>query len=430
YGVYGKQPLFVKLALAAVSVIYIMLLQDSVYWFFSYYGGAGLVAPTMLLLSAALLYAKYSLIYFIVLLKGGRHALRMEPDARWAFKLLHNTKAVFRLKNIPLIICLLLLYLSVIASVVVFCAGIVAIGYEMPAALILLSLSAAAFCICAMFVSLIHAFAKTAEYAKSIAEGVYPEIIEASGWFSQPAAYLSRINDGTRRAVEEAVRSERMKAELITNVSHDLKTPLTSIINYVALLKETPLMQSEAAAEYIGVIDGKTQRLKVLIEDLFEAAKLNSGSAAMEWEDVNVVDLLKQTLGELDEKILESGIIFLTRYSAEHITLRLDGKKMWRAFENLICNILKYAPAGSRAYISAEETSGGRVEIIFKNVANYEMDFNADELFERFVRGDASRSTEGSGLGLSIARGIVEHCGGSMRITTDGDLFKAAILFN
>ncbi len=216
-----------------------------------------------------------------------------------------------------------------------------------------------------------------------------------------------------------------MKAELITNVSHDLKTPLTSIITYVDLLKNEGL-QSENAGKYLGIIDSKSQRLKSLTEDLFEAAKATSGNIAVNFEKLNVASLISQGLGELSDKIETSGLIFRTNFPAENVYVNADGRLLWRVIENLLSNVFKYALPNSRVYIDVIQTDE-TVKIVVKNISAYELNVNADELMERFKRGDASRHSEGSGLGLSIAKSLTELQNGSFTLNIDGDLFKATI---
>ena len=194
----------------------------------------------------------------------------------------------------------------------------------------------------------------------------------------------------------------------------------------MSLLKSLNI-NNDMANEYISVIDNKAKRLKILIDDLFEASKLSSGQMKLDKMYSDIVALLDQTLGELSYKIEETDIEFIVSTSTDSILVNIDGQKMWRVFDNLINNILKYSAKGTRAYVDITEEEHD-VVITFKNVANYNMDFEANELFERFKRGDPSRTTEGSGLGLSIAKSIVELHGGIMNITTDGDLFKIVIV--
>ncbi len=263
-------------------------------------------------------------------------------------------------------------------------------------------------------------------YLQELANGNMDTIPEQTGPFTTSINNINKINAGLQKNVNEILKSERLKTELITNVSHDLKTPLTSIISYVSLLKELNI-DNEKANEYISVIDNKSKRLKVLIDDLFEASKLSSGQMKLDKMYSDIVALLDQTLGELSYKIEDSEIEFIVSTSSDSILANIDGQKMWRVFDNLINNILKYSAKDSRAYIDIKEEEK-TVSIVFKNVANYTMNFEANELFERFKRGDSSRTTEGSGLGLSIAKSIVELHGGVMNITTDGDLFKISIV--
>lgn len=238
---------------------------------------------------------------------------------------------------------------------------------------------------------------------------------------------LNRIGQGMERAVAEQTKSERMKAELITNVSHDLKTPLTSIINYVDLLKKEPVA-SDAAAEYIEVLDRQSRRMKKLTEDLVEASKASSGAMQVTLSPTNINLLLSQSLAEYSDK-LEGKHLTPVFTPAENLPeIMADGRLLWRVFDNLLGNICKYALEGTRIYI-ASEFSAGSVKISFKNISRSALNISADELMERFVRGDSSRSTEGSGLGLSIAQGLTNLQGGNLQLFIDGDLFKAEITF-
>ncbi len=259
---------------------------------------------------------------------------------------------------------------------------------------------------------------RAGELSYNIPELGFPEIRSL-------AESVNKIADGLKNAVSSQVKAERMKAELITNVSHDLKTPLTSIITYVDLLKNEGL-NSKNAEKYLGIIDSKSQRLKSLTEDLFEAAKATSGNIAVNYEKLNVASLISQGLGELSDKIEASGLTFRTSFPPENIYVNADGRLLWRVIENLLSNVFKYALPNSRVYVDVEQTNE-RVKIIVKNISAYELNVNEDELMERFKRGDASRHSEGSGLGLSIAKSLTELQGGHFSIKIDGDLFKAVI---
>lgn len=246
--------------------------------------------------------------------------------------------------------------------------------------------------------------------------------------FSQVADDINKIKDGVKISQREQVKSERLKTELITNVSHDLRTPLTSIITYTDLLKSDDLAE-EDRHNYVEIIDRKSKRLKVLIDDLFEASKMATGNIGLNKSKVELVQLLQQALAEFDEKIEQSHLQFRVTHDDQPIEATVDGQKLWRVFDNLINNILKYSIPHSRVYISVKNRPD-TVEIIFKNVSQYELGDNVDELFERFKRGDKSRHTEGSGLGLAIAKSIIDLHEGEMDIDVDGDLFKVTITLN
>lgn len=251
---------------------------------------------------------------------------------------------------------------------------------------------------------------------------------EDMGLLDPIAKNLNHIREGFKIAVDKEMKSQSMKAELISSVSHDLKTPLTSIITYVDLLKSENLEDSKRQ-EYVAILDNKSKRLQILIEDLFEASKATSGNIELHLEAVNIAALLKQTLGELQEKITQSGLQIRTSFPDHKITCQLDGQRTYRIFENLIGNILKYSLPHSRVYIDILDNDT-EVTITFKNISAYEMNFDAGEMTERFTRGDKSRHTEGSGLGLSIAKSLTVLQQGHLEIAIDGDLFKVILTFN
>lgn len=248
--------------------------------------------------------------------------------------------------------------------------------------------------------------------------------ISGNGEFAKLAADINGITDGLNKAVANEIKSERLKTELITNVSHDIRTPLTSIITYIDLLKNEK--DQAKTVEYIDIIDQKSQRLKILTDDLFEAAKASSGNIPAHLEKIDLVSLITQGLGELDDKIQECKLEFKLSHPEDKIYIKADGKLLWRAVENLLSNIFKYALRGSRVYIDVLESETW-VALIIKNISAYELNISSDELMERFKRGDESRSSQGSGLGLSIAKSLVEIQKGSLDIEIDGDLFKAVI---
>ena len=236
---------------------------------------------------------------------------------------------------------------------------------------------------------------------------------------------LNNISVGLAGAVDEKMKSERFKAELITNVSHDLKTPLTSIINYVNLLKSTEQTDPKAV-EYIEVLDRKSQRLKKLTEDLVEASKASTGVLSVVREKIGMSQLIDQALGEWEEKLNDRKLTLVTTLAEGETWVYADGRHLWRVIDNLLSNCAKYAMEGTRIYLGLERGKG-QVVLSVKNVSREPLNVPAERLMERFVRGEESRSTEGSGLGLSIARSLTELQGGSFDLAVDGDLFKAIV---
>ena len=240
----------------------------------------------------------------------------------------------------------------------------------------------------------------------------------------------NEINDiagGLSNALEEKLKSERLKTELITNVSHDIKTPLTSIINYVDLLKKENI-EGEKAQEYLGILDNKSQRLKKLTEDLVEASKASSGAIKLNMEKLNVNELIKQVSGEFEDRFKSHSLQEIITFSESEAYINADSRYMYRVLENMYSNIAKYAMEGTRVYTDILDEKG-KILIQIKNVSRQKLNITADEIMQRFVRGDASRNTEGSGLGLSIARSLTELQQGSFNIHLDGDLFKVIIEF-
>ena len=229
------------------------------------------------------------------------------------------------------------------------------------------------------------------------------------------------------RAVEERIKSERLKTELITNVSHDIKTPLTSILNYVDLLKKEPAA-SETASEYIAVLDRQARRLKKLTEDVLEASKAATGNIKVELGRTDAVELLGQCLAEYVERFQTANLTAVMQTPGEPAFILADGRLLWRVFDNLLGNIAKYAQPGTRVYAGVT-WEGKEVVIALKNISRDALNISEEELMERFVRGDSARTSEGSGLGLSIARSLTELQGGHFGISIDCDLFKAELRF-
>ncbi|MDR1421302.1 MAG: HAMP domain-containing histidine kinase [Coriobacteriales bacterium] len=247
------------------------------------------------------------------------------------------------------------------------------------------------------------------------------------GSFRQHGEHLNSIALGMTRAVEERLRSERLKTELITNVSHDLKTPLTSIINYADLIALEPT-DNEKIVEYAQVLRRQSERLHKLLEGLIEASRATTGNIEVHLAPCEVGVLLAQTVGEYEQRAREQGLELVTRQPQSSVRILADGRHLWRVFDNLMNNICQYAQSGTRAYLTVE-AAAGMVALSFKNTSRDPLDIPAHELLERFVRGDGSRSTEGSGLGLSIAQSLTELQGGRLELSIDGDLFKATLRF-
>lgn len=241
------------------------------------------------------------------------------------------------------------------------------------------------------------------------------------------AVATNRVGNGLAAAVEKSIKDERMKTDLITNVSHDIKTPLTSIINYVDLLKREKI-EDEKIRSYIDVLDSKSQRLKNLTDDLVEASKLSSGNIVLTMQEINLVELVNQANGEFTEKFASKNLTIIPTLPANPVMIEADGRRLWRVLENLYNNVSKYAMENTRVYVTVVPENG-RGSFVIKNISANALNINADELTERFIRGDVSRSTEGSGLGLSIAKSLTELMNGSFEIYLDGDLFRVTVTF-
>lgn len=266
--------------------------------------------------------------------------------------------------------------------------------------------------------------------ADKIAEGdIDYQIDERSmfGHFKKHADHLNHIRENIGEAVESKLRSERMKTELITNVSHDIKTPLTSIINYVDLMKKQPI-ENETTKEYLEVMDRQSARLKKLIEDLIEVSKASTGNITPQMVDTDVDVFLEQALGEYREKLAAADLALCVGKRSGGVHIMADGKLLWRIFDNLLGNVCKYSQGGTRVYLDAWREED-HVVITLRNISRYSLNITSEELMERFVRGDSSRHTEGSGLGLSIAKNLTELQKGTLKIVIDGDLFKAIVAF-
>ncbi|NFS84282.1 sensor histidine kinase [Clostridium botulinum] len=282
-------------------------------------------------------------------------------------------------------------------------------------------------CIIIYFLSVARNINRIKIGTDNILKGNYNNKIDVKGAIilKDIANNVMNIEDGLDKAIDKAVKSEKMKGELITNVSHDLKTPLTSIINYIDLLDKENISE-EDKKRYLEILKERSLRLKVLIEDLFEASKASSGTLELDMENLDPVALIRQTIGEFENEIEKSNLQFIKNIPEGKLSIYADGKKTFRVFQNLISNILKYSMKNSRVYIEVCEEDD-YISIVFKNISEYQVDFTEEEILERFKRGDSSRTTEGSGLGLSIAKSLVELQGGQFIINIDGDLFKVVV---
>lgn len=268
------------------------------------------------------------------------------------------------------------------------------------------------------------------ESAGALARGDLTHVTDTTGMLWELRRHgedLNRISGGMSAAVEERMKSERMKTQLITNVSHDIKTPLTSVISYASLIGEEKC-ENERITEYAGVLVRQSAKLKRLIEDLVEASKASSGDLDVQPVPCEAAVFLTQAAGEYEDRLAAAGLTPVMRLPDEKLTILADGRRMWRIFDNLMSNVCKYAQAGTRVYLTLER-QGSDAAFVFRNISRDELNVTAAELAERFVRGDASRHTEGSGLGLSIARSMAELQGGTLSLDVDGDLFKASLTF-
>lgn len=385
--------------------------------------------------------AMFSLDYFIALLYTVSFAVRIKAGTfvknnviyRLLSILWHGLKKAFGFlgvifKNLSLVkktvlICAAVLAFDLLVTVICLSAG------ALDFFLVLAVLNAAAIAVLIIFTAI--QLQRIKNGGEKIAEGDIDYKIDTSYMFPEFREFcgsLNNISAGMQNAVDEKMKSERMRTELITNVSHDIKTPLTSIINYVDLIKkEQP--ENEKIKEYVAVLDRQSSRLKKLIEDLVEASKASSGSLKVELSECDAGVLLSQTVGEFDERLKNAGLTPVLTVPDTPVKIMADGRHLWRVLENLTGNVCKYSLPGTRVYMDLTVRDEKAV-ITFKNISKYPLNISGDELMERFVRGDTSRNTEGSGLGLSIARSLTELQGGDMHIDIDGDLFKAALEFD
>lgn len=282
----------------------------------------------------------------------------------------------------------------------------------------------------ALLMTFIMQYDRIRKAAKAIANGDFSKPLDISKlllFFKQHGNDLNNVSNGIEAAVSEKMKSERFRTELITNVSHDIKTPLTSIINYVDLLQKEDIDNANVQ-EYLEVLNRQSARLKKLIEDLMEASKASTGSIKVELEELDAAVMLSQIAGEYQEKFQKKNLDLMIKNDVSPVLIKADGRHLWRVFDNLMNNINKYAQPGTRVYVDIIPKESGAI-ITFKNISECPLNISSEELMERFVRGDSSRNTEGSGLGLSIAESLMKLMNGTMKLSVDGDLFKVTLEF-
>lgn len=330
-------------------------------------------------------------------------------------------------KRIPLCWKAVIVYVIIFIFCVILIGALLSGGEEVAIPIIIL-LAIVITLVYAGFIVMINELHKG---GKELANGNMAHKIETKymfGAFKEHGENLNNINESIQLAVEERMKSERMKTELITNVSHDIKTPLTSIINYVDLLEKEGI-DKEPEKSYIDVLARQSARLKKLIVDLVDASKASTGNVEMELESMDANMLLTQAAAEYEDKLANGGMTLIVNTTPEPARIMADGRHLWRVFDNLLNNTSKYAMAGTRVYAQVEDKAE-KVIIVFKNISKEPLNISSDDLMERFVRGDSSRNTEGSGLGLSIARSLCNLMGAEFDIEIDGDLFKAIVTFD
>ena len=377
------------------------------------------------------------LVSFVLALGGvlllGTLAVRIKAKALWSTTL---TGCIFKLcgkffrlcvewigNNIPLSVRVLIA-LPFLAIISLGEAGVMRYGSG-RLALLFVPARMAGF---ALLIYLVWAYARLRAGAKRIAEGKLDQPVDLKYLLPDHRMFakdLNSVGEGIQLAVDERMKSERLKTQLITNVSHDIKTPLTSIINYVDLLQREDASEEEKK-EYLEILSRQSERLKKLIQDLIDASKVSSGAVEVDAEETDLSTLIRQVSGEYHDKFEAAKLTLITKRLDEELPVYVDCNLLWRVLDNLFGNVLKYAMPGTRVYAEAGEKDG-MVTLSIGNISKAELGISGDELMERFVRGDKSRNTEGSGLGLSIAKSLMELMGGSLAITVDGDMFKAVL---
>lgn len=377
-----------------------------------------IVIPVLLLMDYALVSLWVKNIAINVKLGTGLGSLAIVRVTRPAINSLKNGRGLARTVFISLLPCIALLFILTLLFGT----------YVVEKTIILWFLCTVVYVCLAIWRTV--KLQRVLDLTSKIAAGDFSESIDTQKLYGDMRALgenINQINSGLQIAVNDKMKSERFKTELITNVSHDLKTPLTSIINYIDLLDKLDL-KDDKAKEYIDVVSRQSARLKKLTEDLLEASKASTGNIKMELEKCDVGVLLSQTVGEFSEQLQEVNLTLITNIPEHPVFIMADGKRLYRVFENLMSNICRYSLGGTRVYLEAEACDD-EIKISFKNISREMLNINPDELTKRFIRGDASRNTEGSGLGLSIAKSLTELQGGEFNLAIDGDMFTASVKF-
>ncbi|MFD2616414.1 sensor histidine kinase [Terrilactibacillus laevilacticus] len=421
--VYDKIPIDVRFVLFLLNLIFVIAyINYSTSWTYvdyTFYSFDIFWEQGMAILSMATL--AIQLIFLIDIVKNSNRSLQWEKSVIY-FIYITITKALQNRVGMQLSVFILL--------TLIFLFGIVAaLSYYVTGSLIPITLAFLLVGLPTLIVVLRYVgyLKRIMINARQIVRGETVQDLPVKGLtpLAKLAEDINSLKHGVKTSQKEQAKSERLKNELITNVSHDLRTPLTSVITYTELLK-TPDLSHDERNSYVLIIDRKAKRLKVLIDDLFEVTKMTSGNIELNLEQVNLNELLQQALAEYDDIIQDSKLQFRVTKPDQPVHAIVDGQKIWRVFDNLIGNVVKYSLENTRVYIDLRAEKNEAI-ITFKNVTKYELGGNMDELFERFKRGDASRHTEGSGLGLAISKSIIDLHHGEFDIELDGDLFKVTV---
>jgi signal transduction histidine kinase len=426
---YGRIPLEVKAALLLLTVFFLLLSMTLISEQFVYYHSnvfASLIELIISLIAAATLLALcWIQLKFLSDYRNDWPKLKEDAENSLLVKSYHAVINAFIIKSIGFQLIVLL--------GIVFMLGMLFVAALVEQGTLVVVLMAYTVVALPVFILLMRKAGYLNKIIKNTEELVTGNLgadipVKGKSVFAKHAANVNSLRNTVKVSHKEQAKSERLKTELITNVSHDLRTPLTSIITYTELLK-TPDLAAEDRASYIEILDRKSKRLKVLIDDLFEATKMASGNIELNKEKVDLIQLLQQALAEYNEALSQSSLQMRVSQPDHPVYAFVDGQKLWRVFDNLIGNILKYSLENTRVYISVKVERNQAV-LTFKNVTKYELGEDLEELFERFKRGDQSRHTEGSGLGLAIAKSIVDLHEGSLDIEVDGDLFKVTVILD